>query len=65
MSLVLGLLSIVAIGVSHLALTDIWHGEADLRMEWNMLRAAALCILVFHVWALITLWRVLRKGTTA
>ena len=60
MSLILCVMSILAIGVSHLALTDIWHGEVDVSLEWNVLRLAALVIVVFHVSAFTTLWRVLR-----
>ena len=29
----LGVVSVVAILASHLALTDIWHGEGDLTLE--------------------------------
>ena len=60
-SLILGILSVLAIGASHLALTDIWHGESDVSLEWNVLRLAALVILAFHLGALTTLWRVMRS----
>ena len=60
MSLILCVMSVLAMGVSHLALTDIWHGEVDVTLEWNVLRLAALVIIVFHVSAFATLWRVLR-----
>jgi len=36
-SFFLGILSVIALLVSHLALTDIWHGEGDLRLEWSVL----------------------------
>jgi hypothetical protein len=61
-AIVLGVISLVAGGVSALALTDIWHGEADLRLEWRALQVAAILIFAFHVAALSTLRRVLRTG---
>ncbi len=43
----LGIASIVALGFSHLALTDIGHGEGDLTLEWTILRIAALVLIAF------------------
>ncbi len=60
LSLFLGGLSLVAVVVSWLALTDIGHGESDLSLEWSVLRAAFLVIVLFQVSALLTLGRVLR-----
>lgn len=60
LSLVFGGLSILAVVVSHLALTDIGHGEADLSLEWGVLRAAFLVMVLFQVSALVTLSRVFR-----
>lgn len=64
-SLMLGVMSVLAIGVSPLALTDIWHGESDVSLEWNVLRFAAMVIIVFHVFTLATLWQVLRRSREA
>lgn len=64
-SLVLGALSLVAVGACHLALTDIWHGEGDLAAEWRMLRIGALAVVAFQVAALTTLGRVLRLTRSA
>lgn len=61
-SIGLGVVSVVAIGVSHLALTDIWHGEGDLSIEWTVLRASAAVVVLFHVAALVTLIGVVRRG---
>jgi uncharacterized protein YqhQ len=58
LSLVLGGISILAVVVSYLALTDIGHGESDLSLEWGVLRAAFLVIVLFQVSALVTLGRV-------
>jgi len=56
----LGLASIVAVLISHLALTDIYRGEGDLSQEWNVLRFCFGVIVAFQVYALITLSRVVR-----
>jgi len=59
-SIVLGVGSLFAVLVSHLALTDIRHGEGDLGLEWNGLRVCFGVILAFQVSALLTLRRVIR-----
>lgn len=56
-TLALGLLSSVALGVSALALTDIAHGEADLHLEWTVLRVCAVIVLLFHATAIRALLR--------
>ncbi len=60
MTIALGVLSLVALAVSHLALTDIAHGESDVSLEWHILRASALVILMFIALTLVTLRRVLK-----
>ena len=57
----LGILSLFAVALSHLALIDIWHGEQDLTLEWRALQVAFAAIIVFQVSALATLRRVLRE----
>ncbi len=59
-SLVLGLLALLAVMISHLALTDIYHGEADVSLEWNVLRLCFGVIVLSQLVALITLTKVLR-----
>lgn len=61
-SLILGFMSVLAMGVSHLALTDIWHGEVDVSQEWATLRLAAVVILAFHFSAFATMWHALRPS---
>jgi len=56
----LGVLALVSLAASHLALTDIAHGEADLTLEWSALRVSALVLLAFTVWTLLTVRRALR-----
>ncbi len=53
----LGLLFLLALGASHLALTDIAHGGSDLRLEWNVLRISGTVIAVFIVTAKAALRR--------
>ena len=53
----LGCLSSVGLVLSHLALTDIHHGDADLTLEWSALRIAFGIMIAFHVAALLALRR--------
>lgn len=57
LSFVLGLLSCLAIIAAHLALTDIYRGEADVTLEWNVVRISFLIIVAFHVSALVVITR--------
>lgn len=59
-TLVLGALSLFAGLLTHLALTDIYHAETDVSLEWNVVRACALVLLGFIAMALFTLGRALR-----
>ena len=61
LTLVLAGFSILALILSHLALTDISHGEEDLTLEWSVLRIAALVILGFIISTILTLKNVLTK----
>lgn len=60
-SLVLGGLALAAVGVCHLALTDIWHGEGDLTLEWRMLQFGFLVIVGAQISAIVTMARVMRS----
>lgn len=60
LTILLGLLSLLAVGVGHLALTDIAHGEPDVSREWTVVRLCFAVIVLFQVAALLTLRRVLR-----
>lgn len=62
-AIVLGALSLLAVVLTHLALTDIYHGEADVTLEWNIVRICALVLLVFIGLALFTLRLALRELT--
>ena len=59
-TIVLGGLSLLAGVATHLALTDIYHGEADVTLEWNIVRVSAMVLLVFIGMALFTLTKTLR-----
>jgi hypothetical protein len=58
--MILGILAFLAGGVGHLALTDIYHGEVDVSLEWIVLRICAFILLVFIGSALFTLRKVIR-----
>jgi hypothetical protein len=54
-TIVLGGLSLLAGLITHLALTDIYHGEPDVTLEWSIVRVCTLVLLVFIGMALFTL----------
>jgi hypothetical protein len=56
-TMALGVLSLIAGLFTHLALTDIYHGEADASLEWKVVQLSALVILVFIAMTLCTLSR--------
>jgi hypothetical protein len=56
----LGVLSLLAGIVGHLALTDIYHLEADIKLEWNILQGCALVFGIFISAALFTLFKTLK-----
>lgn len=57
----LGIVSVLAVGVSFLALNDIAHGAGG-SAEWNALRVTFALILLFQLAALTTLWRLMRPS---
>lgn len=48
-SVVFGLISICFFIFGRLAMTDIFHGEPDLTLEWSVVSLSFLPILVFHL----------------
>lgn len=66
LTMALGALAVLAGVVAHLALTDIYHGEGDLSLEWRALQACAVALAGFVGAALLTLGRALRtlRGET-
>jgi hypothetical protein len=55
-SIILGILTLLSILFSHLALTDIYHHtEPDLGLEWNIVRLGYLLTFTFVVIALATI----------
>lgn len=60
LAMILGVLSLIAGVLGHLALTDIYHAEGDLRLEWTMLRLFALTFLIFIGYILVTLKKILK-----
>jgi hypothetical protein len=56
-SLGLGGASILALGAAFMALQDIYHQEADLTLEWQIVRISMLMITAFHAVAIPALWK--------
>jgi len=48
-TLVLGLISFLFVIFDYLALTDIWHGEADVTGEWTIVTISVFPIVAFHI----------------
>ena len=59
-TLILSGFSILSLFLSHLALTDIYHGEIDVSLEWLFLRIAAVILFTFIVLTIFTLTQVLK-----
>ena len=53
------MLALMSLFFSHLALTDIAHGEPNLALEWNMVRISFLLIAATQLAALFTFRRAL------
>ncbi len=60
LTLVSSVFSILALIMSHLALTDIYHGDEDLSSEWLVLRMAAIIFIFFIIATIITQVQVLK-----
>lgn len=59
-TMAMGILSVLAGILAHLALTDIYHAEGDLALEWNVLRFSAAIILGFIAASLWVLGKALK-----
>jgi hypothetical protein len=59
-TLILACLSLIAMLFSHLALTDIAHGEANVDFEWTVLRIATVILTAFIISTVFTLGQVLK-----
>lgn len=61
-SLILGVITLIGLFLSSLALIDIYHNdEPNLSLEWNIVRISSLLTLIFVVLSLITLLRIRKK----
>ena len=61
-SLILGIITLISMLFSHLALTDIYHNiEPNLNTEWNVVRVSSFSTLIFIVISLITIWKLSKK----
>ncbi len=55
----LGVLALAAVVTSHLALTDIYHAEGDVSLEWNAVRLGFAVIIASQLTSLVTLTKLL------
>lgn len=60
LTIVLGFVVILSGVFAMLALQDIYHHEADVTLEWNVVRLASLIFIIFIPLALASLWRALK-----
>ena len=63
-SMIWGVISLLFFIVERLAMTDIFHGEPDLSLEWSLVSLSFLPILLFHILALVAAtlaWRQLKR----
>ena len=58
---ILGVVSLVAFIFGRLAMTDIFHGEPDLTLEWKVVSATFLPVLIFHLVAIVAGIALLRQ----
>lgn len=59
-TMILLALSVLALIMSHLALTDIYKGEGNLTLEWSVLRIAAIIFVAFIISTVFTLKQVFK-----
>jgi hypothetical protein len=59
-SLILGIISVGALLLSNFALLDIQHGDGHV-LEWSIMHVSYVIFILFHVSAIVTFVRILRK----
>ena len=60
LTVAIGIASVLAIVLCHLALADIGHGDEDVELEWAIVQIGFAVILIFHVAALRTAYYALQ-----
>lgn len=60
--IIFGFLSLISLIFSHLAITDILHGESDLSAELMILRVSFIVILIFITYATVTFIKFLKRN---
>jgi hypothetical protein len=61
LNIVAAFAAVVAIMVQYLALVDIFHGEVDTTLEWNIVLVSLLSCLAFIILTTLTLITLLRQ----
>ena len=60
-SAVSGIISFLFFMIGRMAMTDIFHGEPDLSLEWNIVSISFLPILIFHLVSVVAAIMALRQ----
>jgi hypothetical protein len=60
-TIAVGVLSFAVFVLERLALTDIFHGEPDLSLEWAVVNGAFLPIVLYHVLGIVSLVLALKQ----
>jgi len=63
LAICLGLVSLVAGLFAHLALTDIYHQEVNVALEWHIIQVAAFIIIVYIGFSLWMFLKILKLNT--
>ncbi len=58
----LGVLSLVAMVFSHLALVDIYHEGENVSLEWVIVQISAGILFVYICLSLFSMWKIQRTG---
>ncbi len=58
---IIGFFSVMALIFLYLALTDIWHQEQDVSLEWKVVQICILVLIVFTISTFITLALMIRS----
>jgi hypothetical protein len=59
-TIILGVLSLAAMVLSHLALVDISHGEENVSLEWAIVQISAGILFVYICLSLLSMWKIQR-----
>jgi hypothetical protein len=53
--------SLAALALTHLALTDVYHGGTDVWLEWPVVQVSTAVLVIFIATTVVTMRRILRS----